>query len=275
MHGYVAGAGPLPPPSGVVLIGEAPGFSETERGIPFCGKSGKELNQLLERVGLPRDELYLTNLSKLQPPVINGKQQPPSKQMIAEWEGELLDELAAAKPRWIGAVGRYAARWLIGDVDMEYAHGMAFPLRPEIAERLRVANVTARRVEDKMRGDTEIGRGPALREFIAEKLKDYNDDWLEEVRVVPAYHPAAGLHNPEVQPLVWADIRMFSAYVHGRLHPETPVDRHPHPRYVEGLAGWPRRLGLVGVDTEGAVSKPWSVQLAHVPGSGSLVRYAS
>ena len=48
--------------SKIVFIGEAPGKNEDEQGKPFVGASGKFLNEMLDSVGLQRDDIYITNI---------------------------------------------------------------------------------------------------------------------------------------------------------------------------------------------------------------------
>ena len=45
----------------VLFIGEAPGANEAKQGIPFCGMSGKILNELLDSAGLSREDIFITN----------------------------------------------------------------------------------------------------------------------------------------------------------------------------------------------------------------------
>lgn len=52
----------------IILIGEAPGAEENRRGLPFIGPAGRRLDALLERVGLARSELWLTNILHCRPP---------------------------------------------------------------------------------------------------------------------------------------------------------------------------------------------------------------
>lgn len=54
--------------SQIMFIAEAPGNSEDRDGIPFTGPSGKVFDELLESVGMRREEIYLTNVVKCHPP---------------------------------------------------------------------------------------------------------------------------------------------------------------------------------------------------------------
>ncbi|MCM8804878.1 MAG: uracil-DNA glycosylase, partial [Candidatus Omnitrophica bacterium] len=55
--------------SKLMFIGEAPGKSEDEKGVPFCGKAGKILDTLLESISLKRKNIYITNVLKCRPPL--------------------------------------------------------------------------------------------------------------------------------------------------------------------------------------------------------------
>ena len=52
----------------IIFIGEAPGKNEALTGKPFCGASGKILDQLLDSVGIKREDVYVTNIVKDRPP---------------------------------------------------------------------------------------------------------------------------------------------------------------------------------------------------------------
>src|SRR5258705_1038720 len=52
----------------IMFIGEAPGRNEAKTGRPFCGAAGKILDELLNSVGIKRDDVYITNIVKDRPP---------------------------------------------------------------------------------------------------------------------------------------------------------------------------------------------------------------
>ena len=56
------------PDADVMFIGEAPGANEDAQGIPFCGKSGKLLDNIISAVGLSRESVYITNSVFWRPP---------------------------------------------------------------------------------------------------------------------------------------------------------------------------------------------------------------
>jgi len=52
----------------VVFVGEAPGYWEDAKGLPFVGAAGKVLDSLFEKIGLPRESVFITNVVKCRPP---------------------------------------------------------------------------------------------------------------------------------------------------------------------------------------------------------------
>lgn len=67
------------PAAKVMLIGEAPGATEDERGIPFCGKSGELLDKMFATIGLMEDDLYITNTVFWRPP---GNRTPTEQEIM-------------------------------------------------------------------------------------------------------------------------------------------------------------------------------------------------
>ncbi|KKL45097.1 hypothetical protein LCGC14_2359120, partial [marine sediment metagenome] len=63
---YVPATGPRD--AKIVILGEAPGAVEVQRGEPFVGPSGKLLSQILAQAGIRKDQCYITNVVKEQPP---------------------------------------------------------------------------------------------------------------------------------------------------------------------------------------------------------------
>lgn len=63
---YVPGNGNFD--SKIFWLAEAPGKTEAENGIPLCGKSGKLFNNILTSLGFDREEVYVTNILRCQPP---------------------------------------------------------------------------------------------------------------------------------------------------------------------------------------------------------------
>jgi DNA polymerase len=101
----------------LMIVGEQPGDQEDLAGRPFVGPSGRVLDAALERVGIDRREIYVTNAVKHFKYVQRGKrrlhQSPTAKEIdICRWWNEA--ERAIVKPRVLLALGSSAARALLG-----------------------------------------------------------------------------------------------------------------------------------------------------------------
>jgi DNA polymerase len=92
-----------------MVIGEAPGEQEDIQGIPFVGRAGQLLNEMIFAAGYERDQVYIANVLKCRPP----KNRDPSTEEVAACEGYLKNQLALVKPKIILAVGRIAAQNLL------------------------------------------------------------------------------------------------------------------------------------------------------------------
>src|SRR5262245_15265265 len=68
----------------IVFIGEAPGKSEDEQGIPFVGAAGKFLAEMLGSINMKREDIYITNIVKYRPPN-NRDPEPSEKEACAPW----------------------------------------------------------------------------------------------------------------------------------------------------------------------------------------------
>ncbi|MDY6986324.1 MAG: trehalose-phosphatase [Candidatus Thermoplasmatota archaeon] len=103
----------------VMLIGEAPGERESELGMPFVGKAGKELDGLLERAGLKRESIYITNVVKCRPP----GNRKPKKEEILRCMPFLKEEIERVRPRLIALLGSTAVETFLGKLSVEQYHG--------------------------------------------------------------------------------------------------------------------------------------------------------
>ena len=92
----------------IVVIGEAPGEEEDESGLPFVGRAGKLLTDILASIKINRDDVYITNICKCRPPA-NRK---PTNNEINQCEPFLIKQLELLKPQFILAFGLTAAEAL-------------------------------------------------------------------------------------------------------------------------------------------------------------------
>ncbi len=97
------------PHAALMFIGEAPGEEEDRQGLPFVGPAGQLLNSLLSKLGLRREEVYITNVVKGRPP---GNREPEADE-IAACLPFLKKQIQAIRPRVIVSLGRVAAHALL------------------------------------------------------------------------------------------------------------------------------------------------------------------
>ena len=99
----------------IVFIGEAPGKNEAETGRPFCGASGKILDELLESIGLDRKDVYITNIVKDRPP---GNRDPLPQEI--EVYGSFLDrQIEIIEPKIIATLGRFSMQYIMKKFGLE------------------------------------------------------------------------------------------------------------------------------------------------------------
>jgi uracil-DNA glycosylase len=119
----------------LMLVGEQPGNQEDIAGEPFVGPAGKLLAELLDELGIPREQAYVTNAVKHFKYVRKGKIRLHAKPNAAEinacrpW---LDSEIRAVKPAVILALGATAAGSLCGNVKIQANRGKALQLRKEL-----------------------------------------------------------------------------------------------------------------------------------------------
>lgn len=88
----------------LVFVGEAPGEEEDLQGRPFVGRAGKLLDQLIERIGLRREDVYICNVLKCRPP----NNRDPEEAEIDACKPYLLSQLELIGPKVICTLGRHA-----------------------------------------------------------------------------------------------------------------------------------------------------------------------
>lgn len=96
----------------ILFIGEAPGADEDDQGLPFVGRAGQLLTQMIEQprsLGIPRSEVYIANILKCRPP----NNRKPLQSEIAKCEPYLIAQIENIRPRIICALGATAANTLL------------------------------------------------------------------------------------------------------------------------------------------------------------------
>lgn len=107
------------PRAKVLFIGEAPGRTEDLRGEPFVGAAGKKLGAMLERNGLRRDEVYITNVVKCRPP----NNRVPLEEERRSCNKYLQAEIDAINPKIICVLGNTASGSILGQAEITKNHG--------------------------------------------------------------------------------------------------------------------------------------------------------
>jgi uracil-DNA glycosylase len=154
----------------VMFIGEGPGFDEDHQGEPFIGRSGKLLDKIMESIGLSRSTVYIANIVKCHPMI-----DPSDPEKHGNDRPPSPDEIAACRG------------WLDTQIRT---------IRPRVLVTLGA--VPAR----VLLGDnTPISK-------IRGVWRTYEPgDGAPSVRLLPTFHPAALLRNPDLKRDVWTDMK--------------------------------------------------------------------
>ncbi|KTD11416.1 uracil-DNA glycosylase [Legionella jamestowniensis] len=96
----------------LMIIGEAPGFYEDKQGLPFVGKAGMLLNQMLKSVGLTEQDVYIANVLKCRPP----DNRDPKPEEIVHCSGYLAEQIQLVNPLLLLALGRFSGQFLANKI---------------------------------------------------------------------------------------------------------------------------------------------------------------
>jgi uracil-DNA glycosylase family 4 len=107
-HTIVFGDGS--PTARLMFIGEGPGADEDKQGLPFVGRAGQLLNNMIGAMGLQREEVYIANIVKCRPPN-NRVPEPVEANTCSQF---LLRQIDIVQPQVIVALGATAATYLLG-----------------------------------------------------------------------------------------------------------------------------------------------------------------
>lgn len=103
------------PNADILFVGEAPGRNEDEQGIPFVGAAGKNLDKLLEKVGLSLNDIYVANILKCRPP----ENRDPLPHEIKAHTPWLLKQIEEIKPKVVCSLGNYATKFFLANADID------------------------------------------------------------------------------------------------------------------------------------------------------------
>jgi uracil-DNA glycosylase family 4 len=174
------------PDTDIVFIGEAPGYWEDQKGIPFCGRSGQLLNKLLGKINLKRGDVFICNILKHRPPN-NRDPQPDEIEACTPW---LKQQLLTIEPKIVITLGRFALNYFIPNAYISKVHGqpksilwqnlnlLLYPLYHPAAG-LRSGNVKQDLIDDFLRIPKIISEENKM-EFEIEEAKEKSKDPEQE-----------------------------------------------------------------------------------------------
>ncbi len=105
--------------SGIMFIGEGPGFHEDRLGRPFVGRAGELLDSLLPGVPLRREDVFITNVVKCRAP----ENRDPQPREVAACRPYLEAQIELLRPRVIVPLGRHCLTWFFPNARISSDHG--------------------------------------------------------------------------------------------------------------------------------------------------------
>ena len=219
----------------VMIVAEAPGQEEDRRRVPLVGMSGKRLDAILLEAGIPLDSLYYTNIEKHRPTTAAGQNRAPKVAEILPCEKYLMHELLTINPSVVIALGGTAAKWFDPNIHLMEEHGfprevtVSRPYKQLIAGRkLKVSEAGKERPRKKGR----VVRGGKWVE------PSYEVSWTGVM--VPMFHPAFTLRNPNLWPVLAED---FLKLQHRLTHPPGEHETFYKLATNEEVIQWLKRVG--------------------------------
>jgi len=167
------------PRAKVVFVGEGPGFQEDHQGEPFVGRSGQLLDKILETVlGLKRSDVYIANIVKCHP-----MKNPESPESHGNDRPPTTEEMSAC--------------------------------RPYLEEQLRFIKpaciVTLGSVPTKVLLNIDKGISTVRGHWYDYPVELFGPG--HPIKVLPTYHPAALLRNPNLKRDTWEDMKMLKSFL--------------------------------------------------------------
>jgi len=165
----------------LMFVGEAPGAEEDRQGLPFVGRAGQLLGELLEGIGLSRQDVFIANVLKSRPP---GNRDPQPLEIEA-CRPYLFEQVRLIEPKVVCTLGNFATKLLSGNpAGITRVRGT--PQVHELGGRTvfllpllhPAAALRTPAMKETLRGDFELlpglltGPGPAVPETIEEQIEE-------------------------------------------------------------------------------------------------------
>jgi DNA polymerase len=162
------------PHARIMFVGEGPGADEDAQGAPFVGRAGQLLNNMINAMGIRREDVYIANVVKCRPP----QNRTPERDECDTCGPFLMRQISVVRPEIIVALGATAAKYLLGLVDS-------------------LGN---------LRGHT-YDFHPIAPKDAPERDPDFT------TKLVVTYHPAYLLRDPRQKKETWLDLQLVMKYL--------------------------------------------------------------
>lgn len=200
----------------IVLIGEGPGFYENEQGRPFVGNAGKFLDELLQKAGLKRGDVFITNVVKCRPP---GNRDPQPDELLAC--SDYLDrQIAAIDPKVIITLGRFSMARYLPNAKVSEVHGQATWVRGRLIVPMYHPAAALHQPSLKSEVERDFSRLPAL---LKQAKKQFAQQQASLMKTSTAESPAAAPAQSDPQ------LSLFTA-----IPAESPASRPEKPAQSSG-----------------------------------------
>jgi DNA polymerase len=171
------------PHARIMFVGEGPGADEDAQGEPFVGRAGQLLNNMINAMGIRREDVYIGNVVKCRPP----QNRTPERDECDTCGPFLMRQISVVRPEIIVALGATAAKYLLGASDsMMNLRGRIYDFHP------------------------------VLPHSAAERDPDFT------TKLVVTYHPAYLLRDPRQKKETWIDLQMVMKYLGMSLPKRNP-----------------------------------------------------
>ena len=100
------------PEAELMFVGEGPGRDEDLQGLPFVGRAGQLLTDIIKAIDMTREQVYIANVVKCRPP----ENRAPEPDEVAACRGFLFQQIHLIRPRVLVALGRPATELLLGPI---------------------------------------------------------------------------------------------------------------------------------------------------------------
>ncbi len=164
------------------------------------GRSGQLLDKMMEAIGLSRKTIYIANIVKCHPmvnpqtPEEHGNDRPPTPLEVETCSPILQQQIAIIQPRIILTLGSPSTKAMLGTTEgISKIRGKLFPMpMAYFKTKVEASDLFEEKKEEDFSGLT------------AEQLAP-----LSQIQVLPTYHPAALLRNPNLKKDAWEDMKLL------------------------------------------------------------------